>query len=138
MLTTVLGSWFSSPKNSLRALAVRIGSEIRVLYHASRDPRTFWMVKLFVVLVIAYAISPIDLIPDFIPVIGYLDDLILVPLGLYLSFKMIPAEVLESARNKVDHPLMSSDRRLLRIGGLGMIVVLWGLLAFLLWKWANA
>ena len=69
-----------------------------VVYFAARDPRTPWFVRILALIVAAYALSPIDLIPDFIPVIGYLDDLILIPLGLALVVRLIPAEVMASAR----------------------------------------
>jgi len=72
--------------------------ETLVLYHACRDPRTPWYAKALGIAVIAYALSPIDLIPDFIPVIGWLDDLLLVPLGLLAVRAMIPKEVLEEYR----------------------------------------
>lgn len=65
----------------------------RALYLAARDPRVPWYAKAVVVLVVAYAVSPIDLIPDFIPVVGCLDDLLLVPLGMALAIRLIPAEV---------------------------------------------
>ena len=69
-----------------------------MLYHACRDPRTPWAAKALGVAVIAYALSPIDLIPDFIPVIGWIDDLLLVPLGLLAVRSMIPKAVLEEYR----------------------------------------
>jgi len=68
------------------------------LYLAARDPRTPWHAKLLAGIVVAYALSPIDLIPDFIPVLGYLDDLLLVPLGLWLAVRLIPADVMEDCR----------------------------------------
>jgi len=68
------------------------------LYLAYRDPRTPWYAKVWAALVVAYAFSPIDLIPDFIPVLGYLDDLVLLPLGMALALKMIPPEVMDEAR----------------------------------------
>jgi uncharacterized membrane protein YkvA (DUF1232 family) len=67
---------------------------------ACRDSRTPWYAKLVVGLVVAYALSPIDLIPDPIPVLGYLDDLILLPLGILLSRKLIPADVMEHCRRQ--------------------------------------
>jgi len=67
---------------------------------AAGDPRTPWTAKLLAALVVAYALSPIDLIPDFIPVLGYLDDLILVPLGIWAVLKLIPPEVMAEARIK--------------------------------------
>ena len=76
--------------------------ETTVLYHACRDPRVPWYAKSLAVAVTAYAISPIDLIPDFIPVIGWLDDLLLIPLGLLAVRAMIPATVLAEYRARAD------------------------------------
>jgi len=84
----------------LRLLARRLKNEITTLYLAARDPRTPWYAKAIIACVVAYALSPIDLIPDFIPVLGYLDDLLLLPLGIYLALKLIPAEVLIDARRR--------------------------------------
>lgn len=84
--------------------------ETYTLYLAYRDPRTPWFAKAFSALVVAYALSPLDLIPDFIPVLGYLDDLVLVPLGIYFAVKMIPADIYQEAREQAvrveseDHP----------------------------------
>jgi uncharacterized membrane protein YkvA (DUF1232 family) len=74
--------------------------ETWAVYLAYRDPRTPWYARLFALCVVGYALSPIDLVPDFIPVLGYLDDLILVPLGLALAIKMIPGPVLDECREK--------------------------------------
>lgn len=81
-----------------REAARRIKSESYTLYLAYQDPRVPWYAKVFAALVVGYAFSPIDLIPDFIPVLGYLDDLILVPVGLALALRMIPPEVMEASR----------------------------------------
>lgn len=83
---------------SLKAQAKRLKQHTLVVYFAARDPRTPILVRGLALFVAAYALSPIDLIPDFIPVIGYLDDLLLVPLGLALVVRLTPPEVLESAR----------------------------------------
>ena len=82
----------------LRDWARRIKRDVHALYLASRDPRTPWYAKALAVCVAGYALSPIDLIPDFIPVIGYLDDAILVPLGVLAVVKMIPPEVMAEHR----------------------------------------
>lgn len=82
----------------LRLFARRLKNEIMTLYLAARDPRTPWYAKAVTACVVAYALSPIDLIPDFIPVLGYLDDLLLLPLGIYLALKLMPVEVLNDAR----------------------------------------
>ncbi len=74
--------------------------EIHALYLAYKDPRVPWAAKVFTAVVVGYALSPIDLIPDFVPVLGYLDDLILLPLGIWLALKMIPPEILAECRQK--------------------------------------
>lgn len=74
-------------------------SEAHAFYLAYRDPRTPWYAKIWLALVLGYLASPIDLIPDFIPVIGHLDDLLVVPAGLALAARMIPKEVLDECRN---------------------------------------
>jgi uncharacterized membrane protein YkvA (DUF1232 family) len=84
----------------LREKAALLQRETLALYYAMRDPRTPWAAKLVAGIVVAYAVSPIDLIPDFIPVLGLLDDLILLPLGIALCIKLIPAQVLSDARTR--------------------------------------
>jgi uncharacterized membrane protein YkvA (DUF1232 family) len=81
-----------------KQLAHSLKIEIQTLSLAYRDARTPWLARFIMVLVIGYALSPIDLIPDFIPVLGYLDDLILLPLGVALALKLIPPEVLADCR----------------------------------------
>ena len=82
----------------LKQQAKVLKNELRALYLAYQDPRVPWYAKLVVACVVAYALSPIDLIPDPIPVLGYLDDLILIPLGIKLALKMIPAQVMAECR----------------------------------------
>jgi len=84
----------------LKAKAAALKREVFALYLAARDPRTPWYAKVFVVCIVAYALSPIDLIPDPIPIIGYLDDLLLLPIGIYLALRMIPPDVLTECRAK--------------------------------------
>ena len=80
--------------------AERLRDNVYVLWLAFGDHRTPWYAKALVAVIVAYAVSPVDLIPDFIPVLGYVDDLVLVPAGIYLALKMIPREVLEEHRRK--------------------------------------
>lgn len=80
--------------------ARQLKRELRAVYLAYRDPRVPWYARLFAGLVVAYAFSPIDLIPDPIPILGYLDDLVLIPLGLALALRMIPAEVMHECRGR--------------------------------------
>jgi len=88
--------------DTLKSWAKRLKSEIYTLYVAMRDPRTPAHAKVFAILVIGYALSPIDLIPDFIPVLGLLDDLILLPLGIALLRKMIPDMVMAASRRQAE------------------------------------
>ena len=85
---------------SLKQKARQLKTETYILYLAYRDPRVAWYAKAFMFIIVAYALSPIDLIPDFIPVLGYVDDLIIVPAGIFLALKMIPKEVLEECRER--------------------------------------
>ena len=82
--------------------ARRIKRDVVAVYFAARDPRTPWFTRCLAIAVAAYALSPIDLIPDFIPVLGYLDDLIIVPLGLMLVLRLLPPHVLAQAREKAN------------------------------------
>jgi uncharacterized membrane protein YkvA (DUF1232 family) len=84
----------------LRARARQIKRDTLALYLAARDPRTPWYARLFVGLIVAYALSPIDLIPDFVPVFGFLDDIVILPIGIILAVRMIPASVLLDCRER--------------------------------------
>jgi uncharacterized membrane protein YkvA (DUF1232 family) len=117
-----LGEW--------KRWAGRLKSETHALYLAYRDPRVPWYAKLFAALVVGYAFSPIDLIPDAIPVLGYLDDLILVPLGVALAVRMIPEDVLSESRQKAREMVERGERPVSRAAA-AVIVVLWLALAVL-------
>lgn len=82
----------------LKIWARTIKRDVHALYLASRDPRVPWFAKAVAVLVAGYALSPIDLIPDFIPVLGYLDDIVLVPLGVLLVVRLIPEAIMAEHR----------------------------------------
>lgn len=106
----------------IKAFAARLKREILALYFAGRDPRTPRPVKILIALVVAYALSPIDLIPDFIPVLGYLDDLVLLPLGIWLAIRLTPPEVFQAARAKA----ALAEQRLRRDWrAAAVIVLLW-------------
>jgi len=89
--------------------ARQLKADTYALFLAYRDPRVPWYAKAFAALVVGYAFSPIDLIPDFIPVLGYLDDLVLVPLGLILAVKMIPEAVWDECREEAAD-VLNQDR----------------------------
>jgi uncharacterized membrane protein YkvA (DUF1232 family) len=109
--------------------ARKLKKEIYAIYLACKDPRTPWYAKLFAACVVGYAFSPIDLIPDFIPILGYLDDLVLVPLGITIVIKMIPPEVLSECREKAREALTQRKRR--NWFGASIIIFIWIILAFL-------
>ena len=94
-----------------REWAAGLKRQTYALYLAYKDPRVPWYAKLFGALVVAYALSPIDLIPDFIPVLGYLDDLILIPLGIALTVKMIPREIWLECKAKAQSEMMAKNRK---------------------------
>ena len=106
----------------LKSRARALKQETLALYFAFRDPRTPWYARAFVALVVAYALSPIDLIPDFVPVLGYVDDLILVPAGIALALKLIPPQVMAEAR--VTAASQRAERRVGFIGA-GIIALIW-------------
>jgi len=108
----------------LKSRARALKNEAFAVYLAAKDPRTPWYAKALIFFVVAHTFSPIDLIPDFIPVLGYLDDLIITPGGLWLAVRMIPPEVLDEARGKV---ATSGVERSVGCGAVGavLIVVMW-------------
>jgi len=115
--------------------------EIHALILAWQSPRTPWFARLVLLLVIAYALSPVDLIPDFIPVLGYVDDLLLLPLGIALALRLIPAEVMAECRSRAQ----AGEADTAYISGSAgrwsavVIVLLWiitiTLLLWLGWRW---
>ena len=119
--------------SSIRQWAKGLKQQTLVVYFAARDPRTPWLVRLLALFIAAYALSPIDLIPDFIPVLGYLDDLIIVPLGLVLVLRLVPAEVMLAARAKAS---IAADLPVSRAMA-AVIVAIWvaALAGLGLWIW---
>jgi uncharacterized membrane protein YkvA (DUF1232 family) len=103
ILKVDIGNWRTKSK--------QLKSEVYAVYLASKHLKTPWYAKAFAVFMIGYALSPIDLIPDFIPIIGYLDDLIIVPAGIALLVKMIPKEVMEECRKKASSQPISKKPR---------------------------
>jgi uncharacterized membrane protein YkvA (DUF1232 family) len=118
---------------SLRQAARRIKHDALTVYFVARDPRTPWAVRVLALLIAAYALSPIDLIPDFIPVLGYVDDVILLPLGILLVIKLTPADVIDASRWKAR---AASEKPTSRTAAV-VIVALWALCAAGLgwWLW---
>lgn len=112
---------FATKLSSIKAWARNLKRDSVALYLASRDPRVPWYAKALAIVIAAYAFSPIDLIPDFIPVIGYLDDLILLPLGIWLAIALIPDEVMAECRTRASAVLQRPISR----AGMIAIIMLW-------------
>jgi uncharacterized membrane protein YkvA (DUF1232 family) len=113
-----------------KARARSLRRDTLALYLASLHPQVPWYAKAVMAVVVAYALSPIDLIPDFIPILGLLDDLILVPLGIALAIRLIPSGVMEECRQKATTLIARPTNWLAAV----IIVLVWlGLLALLVW-----
>ena len=121
--------------SKLKDRARHLKAEVFALYLAAQHPQTPWYAKLLIVVIVAYALSPIDLIPDFIPVLGLLDEIILLPLGIVLVLKMVPVDVVSECRARaLAQPPDGS--RAGRIAA-AVIVLLWFTLAVLAAIWAH-
>jgi uncharacterized membrane protein YkvA (DUF1232 family) len=117
-----------------RAWAKRIKRDAMTLWFAKSHPRTPWVAKALGVFVVAYALSPIDLIPDFIPVLGYLDDVILLPVLIWITVRLLPADVLAECRHQADAWMAQAGWRPRSLVGGVVIVVIWvGLAGALAW-----
>lgn len=119
--------------SKLKRLVKGLKQNVYILYLAYRHPGTPWYAKAFSLFIVAYALSPIDIIPDVIPVLGYLDEAILLPLGIYGALNMIPKDVLEECRSTAE--LMNNKLQKNWIAG-GIIISGWAILAaWVLFKW---
>nr|BBH96043.1 hypothetical protein KTA_42420 [Thermogemmatispora argillosa] len=114
--------------------AHRMRQDLYALILAYRDPRLPWYHRLLLLGLLSYAFSPIDLIPDCLPVIGYLDDLVILPLGILLAIKLLPPAILEESRARASTALAQKERQPFR-GGMLLVLVVWGGLALLLALW---
>ena len=97
--------------------------KIYTIYFAYKDPRVPWYAKAFAACIVAYAFSPIDLIPDFIPILGYLDDIVLIPLGIALALKMIPKAVIKECEEKAQEILTQDKPK--SLSAAAIIVAIW-------------
>lgn len=114
---------------NINVKAKKLIQELVVLHLVYKNPKTPWTAKVLIIVILGYALSPIDLIPDVIPVIGLLDDLILLPLGIYLALKSIPKEVLEKSRIQAENYKWNKKKSL--IAGI-LIRLLWLLMSYLI------
>ena len=118
----------------LQRWAAELRAQVITLWFCRRHPGTPWAAKLVAAIVVAYALSPIDLIPDFIPVLGLLDDLILVPLGIALAIRLIPRPVWDDARRQADAWLAERRAKPRSHWAAAAIIAIWVALAGVAWR----
>ena len=114
-----------SLSSHLKSWAKRIKRDGVTLWFAAKNPRTPWYAKAIGVLVVAYALSPIDLIPDFVPVLGYVDDVLLLPGLIFLAIKLLPVDVLAECRGQADAWMASKGAKPSSRAGAVIVVVVW-------------
>lgn len=117
--------------DQMKGWANKVKRDVHALWLAARDPRTPWYAKAVAYFIAAYALSPIDLIPDFIPVLGYLDDLIILPLAVLVAVRLIPTEILREHRATAAAAAVGPVSK----GAAACIVVLWAAAAILTGWW---
>ncbi len=121
--------------DKLKRWAKQVKRDGVTLWFAGRHPGTPWYAKALGVFVVAYALSPIDLIPDFIPVLGYLDDVLLLPGLIWLAIRLLPPEVLTDCRGQADAWMKTQGKKPSSRLGAAVIVLLWIAVSFALWVW---
>lgn len=119
----------------LKNWARRIKRDGVMLWFASRDPRTPLWLKVMAFFVVAYALSPIDLVPDFIPVLGYLDDVILLPVLIWLIVRWLPHDVVRDARQQAEAWMQARQSKPVSHAGLVLVLSVWSAVAWGLWRW---
>ncbi|GAO21775.1 MAG: DUF1232 domain-containing protein [Proteobacteria bacterium] len=120
---------------SLKAWAKRIKRDGVTLWFAGKHPRTPWYAKALGVFVVAYALSPIDLIPDFIPVLGYVDDVILLPVLIWLTIRLLPPEILAECRSQADAWMQANGAKPRSRLGIVLVVLVWLTVGTAAWWW---
>lgn len=120
---------------TLRDWAKKLKRDGVTLWFACKHPETPWYAKALGIFVVAYALSPIDLIPDFIPVLGYVDDVLLLPGLIWLAIRLTPAPVLTECRLKGDEWMAREGAKPRSLWGAGLILVLWIGFAWGMWVW---
>lgn len=122
-------------KTRLQGWARTLKRDVMTLWFCTRHPDTPWWLRVLVLSIVAYALSPIDLIPDFIPLLGYLDDLILLPLGIWLAVRLMPPDVLAACRAQALAWEKQHDRRPTSLAGATTVLLIWlvGAAAIVYW-----
>ena len=121
--------------NTLRIWAKRVKRDGVTLWFAGKHPKTPWYAKALGLFVVAYALSPIDLIPDFIPVLGYVDDVLMLPSLIWLTLQLLPPDVLTECRGQADVWMQTQGAKPRSMAGPVLVVALWLLVGAALWVW---
>ena len=119
------GSLVDHRMEQLKIWAKALKRDVMTLWFALKHPDTPWYARILAAVITAYALSPIDLIPDFIPILGYLDDLIIVPAGVWLLLRIVPEQVLNESRSKSEQWFIEKKGKPTSIAGLAIILSLW-------------
>lgn len=127
----------SKSMRRLATLAWNLRRDVMTLWFALKHPDTPWYARVLAGLIAAYALSPVDFIPDFIPVLGYLDDLIVVPAGVWLVLHIVPAQVLIESRALAEQWFQARRGKPRSIIGLLLVLCLWALVLWLAWRWLS-
>ena len=118
-----------------RAWARQIKRDVMTLWFARSHPATPWYAKVMGAFVVAYALSPIDLIPDFIPVLGYVDDVILLPVLIWITVRLLPPEVLQDSRSRAEQWMADKASKPRSLAGAVTIVAIWLAIGAMLLPW---
>jgi uncharacterized membrane protein YkvA (DUF1232 family) len=120
---------------AIRQWARRIKQDAVMLWFAYKDPRTPWLPKIISMLAVAYALSPIDLIPDFVPVLGFLDDAVLLPAMIWLAVRLLPDEVVTACRQLAIDWMQVNQRKPVNRWGIALVLMVWALVVLLIIVW---
>ena len=126
-----------SISDNLKSWARRIKRDGVALWFAGKNPRTPWYAKALGVFVVAYALSPIDLIPDFIPVLGYVDDVMLLPALIWLTIRLLPPEVLAECRSQAEEWMQTKGSKPSSRAGALLVVAVWLAMGVVAWVWLS-
>ena len=120
---------------AIRQWARRIKQDAVMLWFAYKDPRTPWLPKIISMLAVAYALSPIDLIPDFVPVLGFLDDAVLLPAMIWLAVRLLPDDVVTACRQLAIDWMQVNQRKPVNRWGIALVLMVWALVVLLIIVW---
>jgi len=118
----------------LKGWAKNLKQDILMLWFATKNPKTPWAPKSVCIFIVAYALSPIDLIPDFIPILGYVDDLILLPILIWIAIKLIPKPIIQESRIKADEWIIKKQSKPKSYLGYLMVIIIWLLMLWLFYQ----